>query len=50
MFYNARLNQTIPIEDIDLSKSKYRDQIDKCIRPEEFNINLMSFFKTAFDA
>ncbi|WP_448556139.1 HD-GYP domain-containing protein [Thalassotalea montiporae] len=50
VFYNARLNQTIPIEDIDLSKSKYRDQIDKCIRPEEFNLNLMSFFKTAFEA
>ncbi|REL27969.1 HD-GYP domain-containing protein [Thalassotalea euphylliae] len=50
VFYNTRLNQTIPIEDIDLSKSKYRDQIDKCIRPEEFNINLLSFFKTAFES
>ncbi|MFD2167933.1 HD-GYP domain-containing protein [Thalassotalea euphylliae] len=48
VFYNARLNQAIPIEDIDLSKSKYRDQVDKCIRPEEFNISLLNFFKTAF--
>ncbi|NMP32236.1 HD-GYP domain-containing protein [Thalassotalea sp. M1531] len=49
VFYNSRLNQAIAIEDIDLSQSKYKDQIDKCIRPEEFNINLLSFFKTAFE-
>lgn len=48
VFYNARLNQKTIIEDIDLSKSDYKDQIDKCIRPEEFNLNLVSFFKTAF--
>ena len=49
VFYNARLNQNIAIEDIDLSHSKYKDQIDKCIRPEEFNINLLNFFKVAFE-
>jgi len=48
VFYNTRLNQAIPIEEINLSKSKYRDQIDCCIKPEEFNLNLLGFFKTAF--
>lgn len=48
VFYNTRLNQAVPIEEINLSKSKYKDQIDCCIKPEEFNINLLSFFKTAF--
>lgn len=49
VFYNARLAQAIPIEDIDLSQSNYKEQIDKCIRPEEFNLNLLGFFKTAFN-
>lgn len=48
VFYNARMNQAIPISEINLSLSKHKDQIDCCIRPELFNINLLSFFKTAF--
>lgn len=48
VFYNIRLNQAIPIEEINLSKCKYKDQIDCCIKPEEFNINLLNFFKMAF--
>jgi putative nucleotidyltransferase with HDIG domain len=48
VFYNTRLKQAIAIEEIDLSKSKYKDQIDCCIKPEEFNINLLRFFKAAF--
>ena len=48
VFYNTRLNQAIPIEEINLVKSKYNDQIDCCIKPDEFNINLLSFFKNAF--
>lgn len=48
VFYNTRLNQAISIEEIDLSKSKYKDQIDCCIKPEDFNINLLGFFKNAF--
>ncbi|GHE84212.1 phosphodiesterase [Thalassotalea profundi] len=48
VFYNTRLNQAIPIQEMDLSESKYKDQIDCCIKPEEFNINLLGFFKTAF--
>jgi len=48
VFYNTRLNQAIAIEEVDLSKPKYNDQIDCCIKPEEFKINLFSFFKKAF--
>jgi HD-GYP domain-containing protein (c-di-GMP phosphodiesterase class II) len=48
VFYNTRMNQAIPIQEINLSESKYKDQIDRCIKPEEFNINLLSFFKAAF--
>ncbi|WP_448548410.1 HD-GYP domain-containing protein [Thalassotalea fusca] len=48
VFYNTRMSQAIPIEEIDLSSSKARDQIECSIRPEEFNINLLGFFKTAF--
>ena len=48
VFYSARLNQAIAMEELDLSKKKYDDQIDSCIKPEEYNLNLMSFFKMAF--
>lgn len=48
VFYNIRMNQAIPIKEINLSESKYKDQIDRCIKPEEFNINLLGFFKAAF--
>jgi putative nucleotidyltransferase with HDIG domain len=48
VFYNTRLNQNIAMEEIDLSQSKYQDQIDCCIKPEEFSINLVKFFKAAF--
>lgn len=48
VFYNTRMNQAIPIEEINLAQSKYRDQIDCCIKPEDFNINLLGFFQAAF--
>jgi putative nucleotidyltransferase with HDIG domain len=48
VFYNTRLNQAIAMEEVDLSKPKNNDQIDCCIKPEEFNINLLGFFKAAF--
>jgi putative nucleotidyltransferase with HDIG domain len=48
VFYNTRLNQAIAIEEIDLSVSKFHDQIESCVRPEDFNLNLLGFFKMAF--
>lgn len=49
VFYNTRLNQAIAMEELDLSQAKYKDQIDCCIKPGEFNINLLRFFKAAFN-
>ena len=48
VFYNTRLNQAIAIEEIDLSQNKHQDQIECCVRPEDFNLNLLGFFKMAF--
>ncbi len=48
VFYNTRLNQAISMEEIDLSKPKHNDHIESCIRPEEYNLDFMKFFKSAF--
>ena len=48
VFYNTRLNQSIPLKELDLSKKKNNDQIECCIKPQEFNLNLLGFFKAAF--
>ena len=48
VFYNTRLNQAIAMEELDLSQAKHKDQIDRCIKPDEFNIDLLRFFKAAF--
>ena len=48
VFYNTRLNQAIAMEELDLSQTKHKDQIDCCIKPGEFNINLLRFFKADF--
>ncbi len=48
VFYSTRLNQAIPIQEINLSESKHKDQIESCIKPEEFKINLPAFFKAVF--
>jgi putative nucleotidyltransferase with HDIG domain len=48
VFYNTRLNQVISMEEIDLSKPKFNDQIEVCVRPEEYNLDFQKFFKSAF--
>jgi len=48
VFYNIRLKQAISMEEVDLSKPKYNDQIESCVKPEEFNLDLTKFFKSAF--
>jgi len=48
VFYNTRLNQAIPMEEINLSKPKYNDQIESCIKPKEFKLDLLRFFNSAF--
>jgi putative nucleotidyltransferase with HDIG domain len=49
VFFSTRLNQAIAMEELDLSQGKHKDQIDCCINPQEFNINLVRFFKAAFN-
>lgn len=39
VFYNTRLNQVISMEELDLSKPKYNNQIDCCVKPEESNLD-----------
>ena len=48
VFYNTRLNQAIPMIELDLSQSKHKDQIDCCIKPEDFKLDLLKFFQRAF--
>jgi putative nucleotidyltransferase with HDIG domain len=47
VFYNTRLNQAVAITEVDLSLPKHQDQIDSCIRPEDFKLNLLGFFNMA---
>ena len=48
VFYSIKHKQAIAIQELDLSKSKYNDEIESCVQPHEFNLNILSFFKEAF--
>jgi cyclic di-GMP phosphodiesterase len=48
VFYNTRLNQAIAMAELDLSQAKHKDQIDCCIKPEDFKLDLLKFFQQAF--
>ena len=52
VFYDTCLNTPIPIEVLDLCHKKLssgnNEQIDCCIKPEEFSLNLFGFFKKVF--
>lgn len=45
VFYHAKFNHYTEIKDIDLANS--RDEIEACVKPENFKIDLAKFFKTA---
>jgi putative nucleotidyltransferase with HDIG domain len=45
VFYHAKNNHYTEIKDIDLTKT--RDEIDSCVKPENFKIDLKKFFETA---
>ncbi len=45
VFYHAKFNHYTEIKDIDLTQSN--EQIETCVRPENFKIDLNRFFKTA---
>lgn len=45
VFYHVRSNHYTEIRDIDLANSN--DEIESCVKPENFKIDLAKFFKTA---
>ena len=48
LFYSAKHNHHTEVKDIDLSKKNCTDEIERSVKPEDFNIELMHFFKTVF--
>jgi len=48
LFYSAKHHHHTEIKDIDLSKKNCTDEIENSVKPEDFNIELMHFFKTVF--
>ncbi len=45
VFYHAKFNHYTEIKDIDLTSNK--DEIESCVKPENFKVDLGKFFKTA---
>ncbi len=48
VFYSAKHRHYTEVKDIDLASSKVNDELEASIKPEEFNIDLMKFFRNAF--
>jgi HD-GYP domain-containing protein (c-di-GMP phosphodiesterase class II) len=48
VFYNTKSKHAIAVEEINLSKPVYKDSIEKCVKPGEFNIDILRFFKNVF--
>lgn len=47
VFYNAKLRQHIPVIDLDLSDPRHQDEIEASVKPEQFKIDLLQFFRLA---
>ncbi|BBN80798.1 phosphodiesterase [Pseudoalteromonas sp. A25] len=45
IFYHAKHMHYSEVKDIDLSSKRANDEIEAAIKPEEFNLNLLKFFK-----
>lgn len=45
VFYSARSMHHIQVQDIDLNSKKVDDELDAAIKPEEFNLDLIRFFR-----
>lgn len=48
LFYNVKHKHYTEVKDIDLADKKVDDEIETAIRPEQFGIELLKFFKAAF--
>ena len=47
VFYNAKHAHYTEVQDIDLANSRCHDSLESAVRPAEFNIDLIRFFKNA---
>lgn len=47
VFYNAKLRQHVPVVDVDLSDSRHADEIEASVKPEQFKVDLLKFFRMA---
>ncbi len=47
-FYHTKFNHYTEVKDIDLSDKKIDDEIEASVKPEDFRIDLLRFFRTAF--
>ena len=45
IFYSAKSMYHIAVEDIDLAEKRCKDELEAAIKPEEFGLDLIKFFK-----
>lgn len=48
VFYSAKHHHYTEVKDINLASNRVDDELESSIRPEDFNIDLIKFFKNAF--
>lgn len=46
VFYHARFRQPLPVQDVDLADPDCDDDIEASVRPEQFKLDLLQFFRT----
>lgn len=46
VFYHARFRQPLPVLDVDLADPDCDDDIEASVRPEQFKLDLLQFFRT----
>ncbi|MEC8206743.1 MAG: HD domain-containing phosphohydrolase, partial [Pseudomonadota bacterium] len=47
VFYHAKHTRYTEVQDIDLANSRCHDSLEAAVRPSEFNIDLIRFFKSS---
>lgn len=46
VFYHGRFRQSLPVQDLDLAAPDCDDDIEAAVRPEQFKLDLLQFFRT----
>jgi putative nucleotidyltransferase with HDIG domain len=47
VFYHGRFRQPLPIQELDLAAADCEDDIEAAVRPEQFKLDLLQFFRSA---